>query len=263
LQKKITMFKYYILAFAIACAAFTSCKPDNDDAPAPAVEVPKNTSVLIVNAISDNSSAVVFSLDADAIATVGADNYSAYVPVSEGSRKLKFTVNGSVKELPVTIEKDKYYTLIVYGKSASPSVTVVTDNITTAPPATNFSYRYINVYDSAVTKSVSAQAFYPSFNKWATQVGAHENIVFGKSSTFTNYPAGIDAEWRIIKAGTETTKGELSGAYNSDPREATNGVYTPTDKAKGTVGQHFTYVIFGHGATGSYKLIVHENQVIK
>ncbi|ABG57875.1 DUF4397 domain-containing protein [Cytophaga hutchinsonii] len=258
------MFKKYILALAIVCAAFVSCKDDKDEAPAPTTPVvEKKTSVLVINAISDNSSAVAFKLDADAIATVGADSYSAYVPVAEGSRKLKFSVNGSEKELPVTIEKDKYYTLIVYGTSENPAVTVVTDNITTAPPATNFSYRYINVFDSTVTKSVSAQAFYPSFNKWATQVGAHENIAFGQSSAFTNYPAGIDAEWRIIKAGTETTKGELSGAYNSDPREAANGVYTPTDKARGTAGQHFTYVIFGHGTTGSYKLIVHESQVIK
>lgn len=256
------MFKHYILAFAIACATFVSCKDNDEDAPAPTTAVAeKKTSVLIVNAISDNASAVAFSLDGDAVATVSSDTYSAYTPVSEGSRTLKFSVNGAAKELPVTIEKDTYYTLIVYGTAANPSVTVVKDDITTAPPANNFSYRYINVYDSTVTKSVSAQAFYPSFNKWATQVGAHENIAFGTGSAFTNYPAGIDAEWRIIKAGTETTKGELSGAYNSDPREATNGVYTPSDKAKGTAGQHFTYVIFGHGTTGSYRLIVHENQI--
>ena len=263
-EKNTTMFKYYILAFAIACAAFTSCKPDNDDAPAPAAEVPKNTSVLLVNAISDNSSAVVFSLDADAIATVGSNSSSAYVPAAEGSRKLKFSVAGSAKELPVTIEKDKYYTLVVYGTSANPSVTVIEDKITTVVAAGQFAYRYLNVCDSSKAKAISAQAYYGApYNMWATVVGAHENISFGTSSAFTNYTSGIEAQWRMIKAGSETAKGVMSGTYNTGVDSDANIAYAPTDKAKGTSGKHFTYVIFGYGATATYKLIVHEDQIIK
>lgn len=260
------MFKYYILAFAIACAAFTSCKPDKDDAPAPVppVEVPKNTSVLIVNAISDNSSAVIFSLDADAIATVGSNSSSAYVPAAEGSRKLKFSVNGSAKELVVTIVKDKYYTLVVYGTSANPSVTVIEDKITTPVTAGQFAYRYLNVCDSSKAKAISAQAYYGApYNMWATVVGSHENIAFGTSSAFTNYTSGIEAQWRMIKAGSETAKGVMSGTYNTGVDSDASIAYEPTDKAKGTSGKHFTYVVFGYGPTASYKLIVHEDQISK
>lgn len=268
------MFKYYILAFAIACAAFTSCKPDKDEAPAPApaptpvtlpvVEVPKNTSVLIVSALSDNSSALAFSLDADAISTVGSNSSSAYVAAAEGTRKLKFSVAGAAKELPVTLEKDKYYTLVVYGTSANPSVSVIEDKITTVVPAGQFAYRYLNVCDSSKTKSISAQAYYGApYNMWATVVGAHENIAFGKSSAFTNYTSGIEAQWRMIKAGSETAKGVMSGTYNTGVDSEANVAYTPKDRAKGTSGKHFTYVIFGYGETATYKLIVHEDQIAK
>lgn len=255
------MFKHYILAFALACAACTSCTPDDDDAPAPVAEVPENTSVLIVNGISDHSSAVAFSLDGDAVATVSSNSNSAYVPAAEGTRKLKFSVNGSAKELPVTIEKDKYYTLVVYGTAANPSVTVITDNISTAAPTGQFAYRYLNLCDSSEVKAVSAQAYYGgNYNMWATVIGAHENISFATASAFTNYTAGVDAQWRMIKAGSESAK-NVMGAYNTGVDSDANIAYAPTDKANGTSGQHFTYVVFGYGATASYKLIRHENLI--
>jgi hypothetical protein len=257
LQKKNnTMFKY-ILALAIISASFVSCKDDNDE-PAPSQPLPKNTGVLIVNAISNNSSAIAFKLDDDAIATVAADNHSGYTSVAEGARKLKFSVNGSAKELPVTIVKDKYYTLVVYGTAENPSVTVIEDVITTPAPAGQFAYRYLNVYDSSIVKSIASQAYYPGFGLWATVVGTHDNIAFGTASTFANYTAGIEAQWRIIKAGSE--EATPRDGYKSG---STHVVYEPTDKALGVEGKHFTYVIFGHGTTGSYKLIVHENQVAK
>lgn len=250
------MFKYYILALAIVCSTFISCK-DEDAAPAPAQALPKNTSVLIVNAISDNSSAIAFKLNDDAVATVSADSYSAYIPCSEGTRKLKFSVGGSAKELSVVISKDKYYTLVVYGTSANPSVRVIEDDITTAAPTGKFAYRYLNVYDSSIVKSISTQVKYPNYGGlWATATGVHDYIAFGTASAFINYNAGIEAEWRMIEAGTETAE-PLAG-YKSG---STHVVYAPTDKALGVEGKHFTYVIFGHGTTGSYKLIVHESQV--
>ncbi len=250
------MLKQYILALAIGCALFTSCKPDDGD-PAPAVPVvPKNTSVLIVNAISDNSAAIAFSLDADAIATVAADANSSYVTASEGSRKLKFSVAGSAKELPVTIQTDKYYTLVVYGTSANPSVSVIEDDIRTAAPTGQFSYRYLNVYDSSEVKKISAQAYYPTYGLWATVTGTHDNIAFGNVSAFSNYTAGVEAQWRMIETGSETSE-PLAG-YKAG---STHVVYAPTDKALGVEGRHFTYVIFGHGTTGSYKLINHEGSL--
>ncbi|WP_299254308.1 DUF4397 domain-containing protein [uncultured Cytophaga sp.] len=252
------MFKYYILAFAIASSLFVSCKKDNEDAPAPTLVIPKNTSVLIVNAISDNSSAISFKLDNDAIATVGSDSYSAYIRTTEGTHNLIFTIGGTSKTLPVTIEQDKYYTLVVYGTSAQPSVTVIEDVIGTPAPTGQFAYRYLNVYDSSIVKTISSQAYYPTYALWATVTGTHENIAFGTASAFGNYTAGIEAQWRIIESGTETDE-PLAG-YKSG---STHIVYAPTDKALGTEGEHFTYVIFGHGTVGSYKLIVHEDQVVK
>lgn len=254
-MKHLLKFSRLFILPLLAISLF-SCKDDDNDDPTPVtppVVLDKNTSILLVNGLGESAK---FSMDGESLGELSFKAYSKYQKVAEGTRTLNVEVGGVKKELSVSITKEQKYTVCVYGTKDNPKISVILDTLPAIKKETDGSFRYVNLYDSAQV-SITAQFYFPSYKMYATMVGNLDNIASGKASKFFDYVAGVEANWRAIKAGTETS--EPVPGYKVNP-PASDVLYTSSEPAKGEVGKHTSIVVFYSGSQKGHAVIVHEAQ---
>lgn len=247
------------LLFIVLMSLFIiSCKEDSNDDPVPAAgEIPDETSFLVVNALSDNAGSVSFKLDGSDVALLGATAFSKYILTGEGTHTFKYNVGETAHEFSVVFEKDKRYTLLVYGTLDNPSVKLVKDSLPAVSANTKFAFRYINLYKGV--DSISLQYYYPSYGMWATTAGSHEYIKFAEADAFAEYTAGVEVDWRVVKSNSETSQQVVSGTTYKIG--SANVLYTPSNKLKGQNEKYHTYIIWAAGESKNNILITHEEQL--
>ncbi|WP_162144213.1 DUF4397 domain-containing protein [Sporocytophaga myxococcoides] len=253
------ILKNIVLLFALQVFLFTSCKEEKKDTPTPDT-LPKNTSILFVNGLSDGSVNTQFKFGNEVLTDLATKAYSKYIKVSESNQKLTVSAGGTNTSFDLKIEKDKYYTVLLSGTVAAPKIEVLNDDFgNVSDPLTKFSYRFVNLF-KAGNDSLSMQAYYPSYKLWATQAGAHEYVAYGKSSAFTEYTAGAAAQWRAIKSGSEDTKEyNVSGIiYRLGGKTI---YYEAPVTFSGSLNKHYSIVVFGQDSNASSAIIEHESQI--
>jgi len=254
-----SILKNIVLLFALQVFLFSSCIEEKKDTPAPS-NLPKNTSILFVNGLSDASGNTQFKFGSEVLADVAASSYSKYIKVSEGDQKLSIAAGGSNNSFDLKIEKDKYYTVLLSGTASSPRLEVLNDDLNNvSDPLKNFSYRFVNLFKSG-DDSLSMQAYYPQYKLWGTQAGTHEYVAYGKSSAATEYTAGAAAQWRAIKSGSEDTKEyNVSGLiYRLGAKTI---FYEAPNTFSGNPNKHYSIIVFGKDNNASSAIIEHEQQI--
>ncbi len=254
------VFKNIVLLFVLQVFLFSSCKEEKKESPTPN-NLPKNTSILFVNGLSDASGNIQFKLGNEVLADVAASSYSKYIKVSEGDQKLTIAAGGSNTFFDLKIEKDKYYTVLLSGTASAPKIEVLNDDLSNvSDPLSKFSYRFANLFNVG-NDSLSMQAYYPSYKLWGTQAGVHEYVAYGKSSAPTEYTANAAAQWRAIKSGSEDTKEyNVSGIIY---RLGAQTIYYEAPQTfSGNLNKHYTIVVFGQDSNASSAIIEHELQIL-
>jgi hypothetical protein len=253
------VLKNITLLYVLQVFLFSSCKEEKKDTPAPN-NLPKNTSILFVNGLSDASGNTQFKFGSEVLADVTANSYSKYIKVSEGDQKLTITAGGASTNFDIKIEKDIYYTVLLSGTISAPKIEVLNDDLSNvSDPHSKFSYRFANLF-KAGNDSLSMQAYYPSYKLWGTQAGVHEYVAYGKASASTEYTAGAAAQWRAIKSGSEDTKEyNVSGIIY---RLGAKTIYYEAPQTfSGNPNKHYTIVVFGKENNAFSAIIEHGLQI--